>query len=476
MKHTAPTKISGISQTGTSVNPLHLLQKAVSIRVPLNSYLVAVFLGTFFSALAIYLEWNSLGYLLLGFFALFIPITALTDRLLFDGKRVYRTGILPKIWAYINKSRISLKISSVEQVETQATRMLKRGGKVHYRYKTTIRGKSVSFNFASGGEDYRNMIRTIFPMISENILDNRSIELRDYISEPKQTLINASLENIPPADVLENSFRELQIKSRRENVSDAGNDGRSIEERVLGLRRLANELRLSGSLLQSLETFRRAALLKPADAWLLFDFARCLQSFAGSERNGKLERKAVAMMRLSEKRAGNDGDLLVRLGENYFQIGEWQRAGIVFQKAVEAVGETFRSVKGLAEIALREGKIAHVIHNFSHANRLAETPALRRWSKGEVEYFSRLNENDEYMEMEVSRVNLLDLLEGWKKNTLRIAFIGFPLIALGVIFEDNLLANAGWMVSSVSLMIWTAMILIGKMLSPRIPIELLEED
>nr|MBA2335713.1 hypothetical protein [Blastocatellia bacterium] len=51
-----------------------------------------------------------------------------------------------------------------------------------------------------------------------------------------------------------------------------------------------------------------------------------------------------------------------------------------------------------------------------------------------------------------------------------------PLIALGVIFEDNLLANAGWMVSSVSLVIWTAMILIEKMLSPRIPIELLEED
>jgi len=450
--------------------------KTVSIRIPPNSYVVAVFLGTFFSALSIYLELNLLGFALVALSVLFLPMTAFTDRIVFDGRRLHRTGLIPRIWAYINSSRKSLRLSAVEQVETQALRTLKRGGKVHYRYKTTICGKGVSFTFASGGEDYRNMIRTVLPGIPENILDNRSLEMRDYISEPKQTLINALLANIPPADVLENSFRELQLKTRNGDFHHANQDAGSIDEKVLGLRRLANELRLSGSLLQSLETFRRAALLKPADAWLLFDFARCLQSFAGSEQDDKLERKAVAMMRLSERRAGNDGNLLARLGESYFQIGEWRRAGIVFQKAVDAVGESFRSVRGLAEIALREGKIAHVIHNFSTANRLAETPALRRWSKGEVEYFSRLNDNDEYMEMEVSRVNLLDSLENFKQTALRIAFIGFPVITLGLVFEDSLLANVGWTVSGVSLLIWTAMILLGKMLSPRIPIELLEED
>ena len=142
------------------------------------------------------------------------------------------------------------------------------------------------------------------------------------------------------------------------------------------LRRLANELRLSGYLLQALETFRRALVLNPRSAWLLFDFARCLYSFAGAEHNEKMEKKALAALRLAEKRAGNDGELLARLGEIYFQYGDWRRARRAFQKALEAAGESFRSVRGLAEIALREGKVAHVIHQFSTANRLAETSAL----------------------------------------------------------------------------------------------------
>ena len=43
--------------------------------------------------------------------------------------------------------------------------------------------------------------------------------------------------------------------------------------------------------------------------------------------------------------------------DRYFQIGEWRRAGNVFNNALERVGENFRTARGLAEIALREGKI-----------------------------------------------------------------------------------------------------------------------
>ena len=126
------------------------------------------------------------------------------------------------------------------------------------------------------------------------------------------------------------------------------------------LHRLANELRLSGYLLQSLEAFRRALLINPKDARLLFDFARCLNSFAGTEQSEKLQRKSIAALRLAEKRADNDGKLLARLGESFFQFGNYKRAKTVFQKAQDKAEESFRSVRGLAEIALREGKIAHV--------------------------------------------------------------------------------------------------------------------
>ena len=466
MTHRHESEISSGSQ----------LRSGISVRVSAYGYIAAMFVGTFFSALSIYLEADMIGYILFGASWIVMPFLALTDKIVFNGKRLYRSGLLAKGWTYLNRSRNWLKLKDVEQVETTAFPTLKRGGKVFYKYKTSIRGKGVDFTFSSGGSEYRKMVRAILPLISENVLDNRSLEVRDYIHEPKQTRLKASLSNIPPADVLENSFRQIQLRKKtapKPEVLALEVDG---GEKANGLRVLANELRLSGSHLQALETFRRAALLKPTDAWLLFEFARCLQSFAGSEGNNKLERKAVAMMRLSELRAGNDGDLLARLGESYFQVGEWRRAGIAFHKAVEVVGEQFRSVRGLAEIALRDGKIAHVIHNFSIASRLAETPALRRWSNGEVEYFSRLNDDDEYMDMEIGRVNLLDALDRWKRTSLRLAFIGFPIIAAGLFYDDNVIANCGWTLSGASLVLWTLIMLGRKVFAPRISMDLLEED
>ena len=161
-------------------------------------------------------------------------------------------------------------------------------------------------------------------------------------------------------------------------------------------------------------------------------------------RDAKLEHKAIAALRLSERYAGDDGDLLARLGECYFQIGEFQRAGNVFHRVRDRLAENFRAARGLAEMALREGKIAHVIHHFTAASRIAETPALRRWTKGEAEYFSRLNSDDEYMEMEISRVNLLETFENSKKTALRIASLASPAVIAGLLLDDDLIANIGW--------------------------------
>ena len=127
-------------------------------------------------------------------------------------------------------------------------------------------------------------------------------------------------------------------------------------------------------------------------------------------------------------------------------------------------------------MALREGKIAHVIHHFSTANRIAETPALRRWTKGETEYFSRLNADDEYMELEVGRVNLLETLESSQKTALRIASLAFPAVIAGLLLEDDLIANIGWAVTTVSLLIWTGMIVSVRLLSQRLPYDLVSDD
>jgi len=180
-------------------------------------------------------------------------------------------------------------------------------------------------------------------------------------------------------------------------------------------------------------------------------------------------------LRLAEKRAENDSDLLARLGEAYFQLGEWRRAGIAFQRSLEVAGN-FLAARGMAEIALREGKLAHVIHQFDAANRYAELPALRRYSRTEADYFSHLNTDDEYMEIEVGRVNLLETLESSKRTVSRIASFGFVPLLFGLLVEDPLFADLGWAVTSVSLLIWFGLIISVKFLSARIPYDLVETD
>lgn len=475
MSNIVPAKTADAAASETSAADSY--DQSVSIRVSPNGYFTVLFLATFFSAFLIYLEIDWAAISLFAAAWVLLPVLLWSDRIIFDGKRLIRVGVLPRVWSRLNNSRSRLKITDIEQVETQALRALKRGGSVFYRYRTSVEGKGLRFAFASGGEDYRRMVGRLFPVLSENALDNRSIELRDYLAEPKEILMKAKFERIPSADVLEDSIKKFQTGGKSSRTKCREREiGDSEQEKADYLRRLANELRLSGYLLQALEAFRRALVLKPRDAWLIFEFARCLYSLAGAERNRKMERKALAALRLAEKRAAGDGELLARLGESYFQYGDWRRAQKAFQKALDKTEENFRSVRGLAEVALRDGKIAHVIHHFSNANRLAKTPALRRWTQNESEYFSRLNTDEEYMEMEISRVRLLENLERSKKTALKISFLGFPVILLGLTLFDNLIANIGWAVSSVALLIWIGLIVSQNLLSSRIPPDFNESD
>lgn len=473
MNEIARTKSAEISANEKSILS-ELTDKSVKVRVSPDNYFIAFFLAAFFTGLFVYLEYDIAAAGLFISSVVLIPFLIWTDKISFDGQGLTRTGFVPRLWAWINNTKYRLTLDEIEQVETQALRALKRGGDVFYRYRTSVRGKDLTFILASGGEEYRRMILKLFPLLSENVLDNRSIELRDYLSEPKETLIKAEFAKIPSTEVLEESLNELEHPKLKRKIKKNTKIvfGDAEIEKADYLRKLANELRLSGHLLQALEVFRRALFLNPQDSWLLFEFARCLHSFAGAEKNKKLERKALATLRLVEKRAENDKELLSRLGESYFQYGDWKRARKVFKRTLEIAEESFRSVRGMAEISLREGKIAHVIHHFATANRLAETPALRRWTKNETAYFTRLNSDVEYMDMEISRVNLLENLDRGKQTSLKIALFGLPWIIIGILLEENLVVNLGWTVSCVSLLIWVGIIMSRNILSARVPLDI----
>lgn len=468
MAEIADPKNAELTASGAE-NVQDQIDRKLSVRVSPNSYLIAGFIATFFAGLCLYIEYDYVAAGLLAFGWIAIPLVLWGDRIVFDGKRLVRTGLIPRVWSRINNSGIDLELDDVEQVETQALRALNRGGSVFYRYRTSFAGGEKRLVIASGGESYRRMIRSVLPKLSESLLDNRSIELRDYISEPKEALMKAEFAKVPSAEVLEASINDFEtLRKTKRKKPEFGDEEM---ERADYLRTLANELRLSGNLLQALEVFRRALFLNPKDAWLLFEFARCLHSFAGAEKNERLEKRAMAGLRLAEKRAGDDTRLLARLGESYFQYGDWERATKVFKRALTMAETSFRSVRGMAEISLREGKIAHVIHHFSNANRVAEIPALRRWSESERLYFSRLNEDGEYLDMEVSRVNLLESLDRAKVTSLRIAIIALPAIVAGIVAGQTLLSNVGWAVSGTAIVIWTGIVISRNLLSERVRVD-----
>lgn len=316
------------------------------------------------------------------------------------------------------------------------------------------------------------MVQTVLRRVDPAILDIRSFELMQYASDPAEAVRNADRLGIPASDVLEASLhRQDQRKfiDHSELKTPSGEDAET-------LRNTANKLRMSGVLVRAVEAYRRALRLDPKNANLLFEFSRCLQTLGFVRRNQKLERRAVAALRLADKAAKGDIELRERIGETYRQLGYSRRAANAYQSVVDKIDDAFRSLVGLAELALDEGKLAHVVHNFSAANRVASTSALRRWTKGEAEYFSHLSEDDEYMELEVSRLNLLERLNRWRVSTFRVTIYSLPLIAFGYFFDESLLADAGWLVASIGLIIWAGVNIALRVFAPRIPYELVSDE
>ena len=443
------------------------LSEAVGVRAPFNSYITAFLLGSYACALLFYAEYVIAGFVAFTFSWVVVPFLAASDHIVFNGKRISRTGIVPVLWARFNSNRNSLRISDIEQVDTQAIRVLRRGNRVHYRYRTSVRGRGVAFAFTSHGENFRRLIAQLLPRLSEDVLDARSLDLRSYPLDPKEVLMKASFAGIPSADVLRETVmtRPSKMRGKVEIELDISGDG---ENRARYLADLGNELRLSGHLVRALECFRRALLIQRRDGRLIYDFSRCLHSLAATERSQKLARRSLAALKLAERYSAGNAALLARIGEGFAGIGDWRSAENAFGRAVGAGGDTFLASRGLAEAALREGKIAHVIHRFAAAANTTLSPALRRWSLDEASYYSNLNSDETYMEMEVGRVNLLGSLQRTRRTLLRISSFGFFVVAVGVTGADAFITNVGLAVATLALAVWLGLRISSGLMAERI--------
>ena len=439
-----------------------------SVRVSPGPYLAVGSVVTFFAAMLLRVNHDALALLLVTTTWIVIPLLAVTDRLVFDGLLLRRQGLLASVLHLLFGYRKQLAIDDFETVETQAVRTLRRGGSVRYRYRTQINGKGKQFVIISGGRDYRKMVRELFPLIHENKLDGRTRDLRDYLNDPNFLERKAQLSQLASSEILDVAESDFKLGGKAKRARDVEPVSATPEdmERAHVLRRLGNELRVSGRLREASEAFRRALNVRPHGAWLIYDFARLLRSQASAQGDARLLSRARAALRLASIRAKNDLVLLPLIGESFLECGDARQARLALQKVVELDSGNFKARVGLADIALREGKLAHVIHHYHEAARVSSEQALARYARSEGEYYMQLNNDDDYLATELRRISWLQTVTRIRRLALRVTNFSVLLALIGG-FLDPLAASFGWSLASSALIIWLLTVGATKLLFGR---------
>jgi tetratricopeptide (TPR) repeat protein len=436
-----------------------------SVRVSPGPYLTVAAVVTFFAALLLRIQYDGWALLLVAGAWLILPLLAFTDRIVFDGLSLRRQGPISSLLHLLSGYRKQLWIDDFETVETHAVRTLRSGGRVRYRYRTQIAAKGKDFVIVSSGREYRKLVRELFPLIHENKLDNRSRDLRDYLHEPGFLNRKAELSQLASSDVLDVAEADFKLGGKQQDRREGEPTSEDLERARL-LRRLGNELRVSGRLREAGEAFRRALNVRPHGAWLIYDFARLLRSQASANADARLLTKARAALRLASIRGRNDLVLLPLIGESFLECGDARQARQALQKVIEIDSGNFKARVGLADIALREGKLAHVIHHYHEAARDASEQALARYARSEGEYYMQLNNDDDYLATELRRISWLQNITRLRRLALRVTNSSV-LLALVAGMVDPLASSFAWSLASSALFVWLVSLLGTRILFSR---------
>lgn len=443
--------------------------RLASVRASPGGYLALAGALTFIALLLLRTERDLAAFAVLITGWILTPAIAFTDRLSFDGQVLTRRGAVAFVMRLVRGRPLELNFADVERVETSAVRTLRRGGRVRYRYRSEIAGKGVSFILASGGGSYRRMVRALFPLVHDDKLDARSRELRDYLPDPKALRATLGLLHLASSDVLDGATSDLHQNGKRSIRHQRANTDPVINmdaERGQLLRLAANELRAAGRLREAAEAFRRALLMMPHDAWLIYEFARFLRSQASAVGDARLLKRSRASLRLAVQRGADDAALLSRIGESYFEFGDLKLAERVFQRALELEPRALRAELGLAEAALRSGKLAHVVHHYSAAARIATDEALARFARREADYYAQLNDDDDYLAAELRRIGWLQNMQRARRIAARTTFASILLALVGASVDESL-SSIGWSLASSAIIAWIGVALVSRFFTQR---------
>lgn len=440
--------------------------KPARVRVSPGGYLAAAALLTFMSLVLLRTHRDLAALILIAGTWGVTSVLIWIDKLNFDGRVISRAG-LPALISRLARGRVPIiKLEDIERVDVATLRTLRRGGSVRYRYRVEIMGGQGLFAFTSGGRRFREMVGTLLPQISDHKLDARARELRDHLMSKKEVRLEAERLGIASASVLEATAEAAGKRVNQNRTPSAAVISREDEERARMLRKAANDLRVAGRLREAAEGFRRALLITPRDPWLIYELGRLLRSQASALSEARLLGRACAALRLASMRGSGDERLLERVAESFLEYGDPVRAARIFRRALEIDQNSFRAQIGLAEVALNVGKLAHVIHHYRDAARIAVDRADARMARREADYYARLNDDENYLATELRRMNWLEHANRIQSLAARASFASL-LVALVGPSLDPRVTGLGWALASSSILAWTGALIFRKLLSNR---------
>jgi tetratricopeptide (TPR) repeat protein len=357
--------------------------------------------------------------------ALLAPITVAAgfDRVEFDGELIRHRGPLAFLLTHLFRMRRALSIQDIEAITTEKLRLSIGRSDVRLSYHTRISAPHVEIVVRSHRAAYVPFVKALFRVASSQTLDPRSLDL----------------------------FRYLETGADLKRASATLSDIDRMP--VPLLRRLGNSLRLAGRLTQASSYFRVAYEKEPRNPGLLYEMSRFYYSSAARE-DARLVQRSNACLRLASRLAHSEPALLERIGEAFFERLDYKRATDCFRRALELDPARFRSNVGLAEIALRDGKLAHVAHFYNAATATGDA-ALVRLADREAHYYERLMSDDSFLEAELTRIRISNQIR-WARRLSALAFFCAWLSAGIAGRFYSFIEEFGWAVMAASGLLWCA--------------------
>jgi tetratricopeptide (TPR) repeat protein len=355
--------------------------------------------------------------------ALLLPIAvvAILDRIELDNKAITHKGPLAFLLSLAFGTQRRLAIADIEAITTETLSFSFASGDTRITYHTRISGSGFEVSVRSHRAAYVSFIKALFRLAGPHKLDPRSHELFEYFESGKDVknfpLLKNEIETMPPSL----------------------------------LRRIGNSLRLAGRLSQASSYFRIAYEKEPRNPELLYEMSRFLRSSAQT-RDPRMLQRSDACLRLASRLAREAPDLLERIGEVFFERLDYKRAADCFRRALEFDASRFRANVGLAEIALRDGKLAHVAHYYNAASA-SEDLALAKLARREAGYYQRLMSDDDFLETELRRIRAVNQVR-WARKLSALIFLSAWTVGsiLGRFVQP--VQRYGWALMATSGLVW----------------------